>query len=421
MKRLMLLAALATPSALLGQQGREPMEITLDEAVTRALTVSPRVALAEGAVLAVEGRRAQVTWPFASNPSVEFERTRRRSPGGEVYDIGWRFSQTLEISGSSLSGRGAADTRILASRAFVDDASRLATLDTQLAYARLHLAERSAELTTSNAELAEELAGLARRQLDAGEINVLSFNTAALEAARARSLADRFEAEWLVAQGDLARLIGEERGVSITTQALPQLPRTVPTPGALLASAMLRRPDLEALTLEVDAAADQLSASRRSRLPSLELAVFDGEEEGTDDLLGLSLGVSIPVFQRNQADVGMARAEQAAARARSDATLRAIRSEVAGWTERYRGAQQAERRFAEELLLASRENVELAGRAFQEGELSVADVVVFRSTALATQLEYLDVLADAYEAWFELSAAIDVRAEDLTTLAGDQS
>ena len=76
---------------------------------------------------------------------------------------------------------------------------------------------------------------------------------------------------------------------------------------------------------------------------------------------------------------------------------------------------------AHALLLASRENVELAGRAFQEGELSVADVVVFRSTALATQLEYLDVLADAYQAWSELAAAVHVRPEDLTTLAGDES
>ena len=420
MKPLMLFVVLATPGTLLGQEGRQEIQITLDEAVVRALAASPGIALAEGAVFAAEGQRAQTTWPFASNPSVEFERTRRRSPGGEVYDVGWRFSQTLEISGSSLRGRSAADTRIQASRAYVADAGRITTIETQLTYTRLHLAERRAELVTSNAELAEELAVLARRQLDAGEINLLAFNTAALAAARARSLADRFGAERLAAQAELARLLAEG-GLSITTTALPDLPAPLPSTEIIQASAIRGRPDLEAATLEVDAAADQLAASRRSRLPSLEVAVFDGEEEGTDNLLGLSLGVSIPLFQRSQADVGVARADEAAARARSDATLRAIRSGVDGWAERYRGAREAERRFADELLLASRENVELAGRAFQEGELSIADVVVFRSTALATQLEYLDVLADAYQAWFELSAAVHVRPEDLTTLAGDES
>lgn len=423
MKPLFLLVALGAPSTLLGQQRSDPMEITLEDAVARAVASSPRVAAAEGTVYAAEGRRAQATWPFPSNPTVEFERTRRRAPAGEVYDVGWRFSQTVQLSGSSLRERGAAGSRIRASRAYVDDATRVAALETRLSYTTLHLAERRAELTASSAALAEELAELARRQLDAGQINVLSFNTAALEAARARSLADRFDAEQRVAQAELARLLGEEGRRSVATTALPVLPVTgaLPTAEGLVASAMGRRPDLQAATLEASAATDDLSASRRSRVPNLDLAVFEGQEGGTDDLLGLSLGLSIPLFQRSQAEVGAARTEETAARARSDAALRAIRSEVEGWAERYRGALRAERRFAEELLLASRENVELAGRAFEEGELSVADVVVFRSTALAAQLEYLDVLAEAYEAWFELSAAVDARPEELTTMSGGES
>ncbi|NNF25979.1 MAG: TolC family protein [Gemmatimonadetes bacterium] len=421
MKPVPLFVTLAMPSTLLGQQGSEPIQITLDDAVVRAVAASPGVSLAEGAIFAAEGRRSQTTWPFVSNPTVEFERTRRRVLSGEVYDVGWRFSQMLEVSGASLRGRGAADARIQASRAYVVDATRKVTLETQLSYTRLHLAERRAELATSHAELAVELAELAQLQLDAGEVNVLSFNTAALEAARARSLADRSNAERFAAQAEMARLLAEEGGASIMTAALPELPVTLPETEAIVDSAMRRRPDLEAVTLEREAAAGQLSASRRSRVPGLELAVFSGEEEGTDELLGLSLGVAIPLFQRSQADVGAARAEQAAAQARSDAMLRAIRSEVEGWAERYRGAQRAERRFADELLLASRENVDLAARAFEEGELSVADVVVFQSTALAAQLEYLDVLADAYGAWFELAAAVHVRPEHLATLAGDAS
>ena len=421
MKTVLLFVALATPGALLAQQAPEPLRITLDDAVARAVASSPGVSAAEGAILAADGRRAQTTWPLAGNPTIEFERTRRRALSGEVYDVGWRFTQALEISGSSRRARRAADARIQASRAYVDDATRVTTLETQLSYAWLHLAEQRAELATSNAELAEELEDLARRQLDAGEINVLSFNTAALEAARARSLADRFDAERLSAHADLARLVGEDSGLRLTTAALPELPSVIPAAETLLTAAILRRPDLQGATLEVDATTDQLSASRRGRVPNIELAVFDGQEEGTDDLLGVSLGVSIPLFQRNQADVGAARAEHAAAQAFSIATLRAIRSDVEGWSERYRGARRSARRFVDELLLASRENVSLAGLAFEEGELSVADVVVFRSTALAAQLEYLDVLADAYESWFELAAAVDVRPEELPTLTGDAS
>ena len=165
MKTVLLFVALATPGALLAQQAPEPLRITLDDAVARAVASSPGVSAAEGAILAADGRRAQTTWPLAGNPTIEFERTRRRALSGEVYDVGWRFTQALEISGSSRRARRAADARIQASRAYVDDATRVTTLETQLSYAWLHLAEQRAELATSNAELAEELEDLARRDL----------------------------------------------------------------------------------------------------------------------------------------------------------------------------------------------------------------------------------------------------------------
>lgn len=421
MKPILLLVVLMTPSLLLGQESDDLQEITLDQAVARAVEAAPVVSTAQGAVFAAQGRRAEVTWPFAGNPTVEFGRTRRRSSGGEAYDVGWRFGQEFELSGSSLRSRDAADTRIMASEAYVDDAIRRASLEARVTYLALHLAEQRAELSAANAELAVELADLARRRMDAGEINVLAYNTAALEAARGASLSDRLEAERRAAQAELARVLALTGDQPITTTELPTLPVELPALDVLMGSAVSRRPDLSAATLEVDAATEALTANRRSRFPTLEVAVFDGEEAGTDDLLGLSLGLSVPLFQRNQSDVGAARAQQAAAQAQSTATVRAIRSQVEGWVERYRGAYAAERRFADELLLASLDNVELAGRAFQEGELSVADVVVFRSTALSTQLEYLEVLADAYEAWFQLAAAVDTRPDELTDLTGAQS
>jgi len=170
---------------------------------------------------------------------------------------------------------------------------------------------------------------------------------------------------------------------------------------------------MQAAKLEVEAADRILAASRRSFVPNLELGLFRGQEAGTDDLLGISVGFSMPLFHRGQADVGAARADRAAAGALADGTARLIRAEVVAEARRYAGAYDAERRFATDLLAAGAENAELAAVAFEEGELSVADVVVFRTTALATQLEHLEVLADAYAAWFSLAAALNVEPTEL--------
>jgi len=390
--------------------------IDLEEAVVRALSVAPQVRIAEGEVFSARGVRAESLWPLADNPTVEFEHARRRSFGSAAYDYGWRLSQQLEIAGQSFLRRGAANRRVSAAEATVTDAARTSALEARLTYLTLHLAERRAALSQENAELAEQLATVARRQLDAGEINVLEFNTAALEAARARSQAHRFEGERRADAAELGRVLavaGDSVAVTVALPPLPDLPSTIDRVGDL---ALQRRPDMQAAALEVEAADRMLSASRRRIVPNLELALFSGQEAGTDDLFGFSLGFSVPLFHRGQADVGVARADRAAAAAVSDGTARLIRAEVEAEARRYAGAREAERRFVDDLLLAGAENAELASVAFEEGELSIADVVVFRSTVLATQLEYLEVLADAYSAWFALSSALDARPEELIQL-----
>jgi len=404
---------LAVPGVGTAQQGHRTFTLELEEAVARAVTVSPTVRIAEGGVQSARGFRAESRWPFPGNPTVEFERARRRGLGGEAYDYGWRFGQQLEIAGQSFLRTGAGNRRVAAAEQWVVDAERVSALGARLSYLTLHLAERRASLSTENADLAEELAVVAQRQLDAGEINVLEFNTAALEAARARSQAARFEAEREASAAELARLLALPRDSVAATTELPQLPEP---PTSLSVGAVVgldRRPDLRAATLEAEAADRMVTASQRRILPNLELSLFTGQEAGTDDLLGFSVGFSVPLFHRGQADAGAARADRAAATAVADGTARLIQAEVVAGSRRYVGAYEAERRFATDLLLAGAENAELAAVAFEEGELSIADVVVFRTTALATRLEHLEVLADAYAAWFSLAAALNAQPTEL--------
>jgi len=404
---------LAVPGVVSAQQAERAFTIELEAAVARAVRVSPSVRVAEGGIESARGFRAESRWPFSGNPTIEFERARRNGPGGQAYDYGWTFRQQIEIAGQSFLRAGAGNRRVAAAEQWVMDAARVSALDARLAYMTLHLAERRASLSNENADLAEQLVTIAQRQLDAGEVNRLEFNTAALEAARSRSQAARLEAERQAAAAYLGSLMSVTGDSVVATAELPELPELPASLNVSEALALDRRPDLQAATLEVEAADRIVSASRRSFVPNLELGLFRGQEAGTDDLLGLSVGFSMPLFHRGQADVGTARADLAAAGALADGTARLIRAEVEAEARRYAGAYRAERRFATDLLRAGAENTELAAVAFEEGELSIADVVVFRTTALATQLEHLEVLADAYTAWFSLAAALNVEPTEL--------
>ena len=89
---------LALLGALQGSAVRDTIVISLDEAARRAVSVSPLVEVALGEVRRATGLRAESGWPFATNPTVSYNRTRRRSAGLTSHDYEWSISQEVEIA-----------------------------------------------------------------------------------------------------------------------------------------------------------------------------------------------------------------------------------------------------------------------------------------------------------------------------------
>jgi outer membrane protein TolC len=145
-----------------------------------------------------------------------------------------------------------------------------------------------------------------------------------------------------------------------------------------------------------------------------------GQEAEQEDLFGFSVGLSFPLFRRNQAATGSAQAERIASEAAAEAVRRSVQSEVGATLSQYERARGAEQLFAETVLRAAAENVTLSELSFNEGKIGIADVIVLRTTAVAAQLEYLEVLTDAYEGWYRLAAAVGVPPTRLNELAGGQ-
>lgn len=407
---------LLVAAALIPAQA-DSLVVTVEDAVARAIVVSPIVAAADGAIRAPRGERAEAFWPFPDNPSIEYGRVRRRASGSTVYDRQWTVTQKVEIGGQWIFRASAAGRRLRAQEELAVDARRRVGLEARLAYLALAIAERRSALTDSNAVFAERLSEFARLQLDAGEINRLEYNVAVLEAARARSEAERTRAEHSAAASDLGRLLAVEPGTIPRTASLPQAPDLGALDEAtLLALARDRRADLASARSAEEAADRTLTAARLSFIPNLTISAFSGRDEGTDNLLGFGIGFTVPLFHRGQTARGVAEADRSLARAAFTATERRIRAEVIAVRQRFLRARASERRFATDVLRAATENVTLTQTALAEGEVSVTEVVVLRSAAVAAQLEYLNVLTDAAASWFELAATLNATPAELAEL-----
>lgn len=405
----LLLAALMLP--------QDTLVMTLDQAVTHGIDVSPVVAAAAGAVAAPRGARAEAFGPFDGNPVLEWRRLRRTAAAGTTFDRELSVRQGIQLGGQNFLRSAAAGRRVDAAQAGVLDAERAVARDIRIAYAALVIASQRAAMVDTAAGVAERLARFAATRLEAGEINRLEHNAALLEAARQQSAAQRAWAARAERLGDLARLLGFGE-LPIDVSALPPLPDDPLLADDLLVRVALeRRPDRRAAHLRARAAAqEQTAAGRDGWVPSLQLGGVVGREAGREDLMGFSVGLAIPLFRREQGARGLAVAERAVADAAVVAVEREIRADVAAAAARFRRARDAARRFAQDVLGAASENVLLSERAFDEGKISIADVVLLRSSAVAAQLEYLDVLGEAYAGWFELAAALATDPQDITSL-----
>lgn len=404
--------------AVLALAAQDTVFVTLPQTVIRVAAVSPSVAIATGAIHAPRGARAESILPFPSPATVQFSRLRRTGPGVEGFDRSWSIRQEIDITGQSFLSASAAGKRAAAAEIRVDDAHRLAELEGRLAYVRLAVAEQRVAVLDSAARTSERLADIARRQLEAGAINRLEANAALLDAGRQRSITDRALADQAAAAADLGRLLALPEDSIPHTTGLTALPDgALPGLSELLVVAISRRPDLAAAVQELAGARTGLRASRLGQLPRLEVGV-DWGSELAETLRGFTVGMRVPLFQRNQAARGLAQAERARSAAEADATRRRIQAEVTEARERWLRARAAERRLADDVLRAAEENVALSQRAVEEGRAGIPDVLVFRSVAVAAKVEYLDVLRDAHAAWFSLASALGVSVAELERFGG---
>ena len=177
----------------------------------------------------------------------------------------------------------------------------------------------------------------------------------------------------------------------------------------LVERALARRADYRALAASESRWATERRAAERLRIPvaaltgGLKRAGFATARES-----GYSIGatVSVPLFDRGQAQV--ARAD--AARARTGAERRTLRTHIErevrvahGAASRYRDLAE---RYRVESVEPAAELVSIAEAAYEEGEFGILELLDAHRVALDARLRHLELTAEARRAAIELDRAV---------------
>lgn len=306
--------------------------------------------------------------------------------------------------------------REVAERGLAAAESRLAAAglglrrELRAAYARWSVAWQRRELLAAHLGRVADLAERSRARAQAGEIPGLAARRFTLEEAQARADLGRAEATLAAARAEV--VAWHPALPAVARPAAPLLP-----PAPVAGPDLARRPDLLALEQEVERAAALLRLSRRvAEAPRLGLGwkrIEDGRVASSGPVV--SVGWTLPLFDRQQADQREAEVRLTTARAELELGRSRAEAGLAGTLAAYERLR-AEAELAAQAASSIAEIVEGAATAYQLGESSLTDVLDTLRAALAARITVLEARDAALAVHRDLEAAF---GQPLTPHSGD--
>lgn len=373
------------------------------QAVARMRAEHPRVAALRFAVREREAEARGRTLP--ANPAVAYT---REEAGAGVDDF-LLVSQELPLRGRRRLLGAAAGHAAAAAAADVEARLLAFEAELRLVFTDLLLAQERARTLEAGVGRLDGLIGVLRTREEQGE----------------GSRFDRLRAEREVAEVDadlalagIARRRAQARLAAFFAEGtdpdglaaagrldgypVPEVPARAAGPLSE------RRPAYRALGLQGERWGAEERAAQRLRLPSAQVTgglKRSGAPGAADTGFVVGASVSVPLFDRGQAQAARA----AAARARLEAERRAlaarIAAEVHAASSAAAGARALADRYRDDAVSRAEELVAIADAAYEEGEFGILELLDAHRVRLRANLRALDLSASARRAAIELDRA----------------
>ena len=375
------------------RSGPLPSDLTLVQLLEEAAARSPAVIAAERDVAAAEARARQAG--YRNNPELSVEVENFAGTGAlkglRSTEVTAALNQRLDLGGRRVA-------RVAVARA------DLAVQQLRLAIARAELAQSVRQQfaqavatrerlvqAQDNVEWAQELARVAGVLVDAGRDPPLRAVRARSALAQAQAAQAAAEAEESAARSSLAALLGVSTPVaSVKGSSIDLTSRTI-APETSLAVRLA-----EAESAAAEASLRQQLAERRID-PAIGAGIRHVRETGD---FGFVAGFSMPlqVFDRNQGNIGAARAAVASAQARRAGALATTTAAARNAIGNVEAARRRVKALEGSAIPEAREGLRLAQRSYEEGRASLLELLDARNA-------YTEAQAQLTDAWLALAVA----------------
>lgn len=380
--------------------------LTLADLEQMAIAANPSVARVAALVEAARGHWIQQGLP--PNPSVGYEGQQIGSAGRAEQD-GVFIEQEIVRGGKlGLNRQVAAQEWAQREQQLAAQQQRVVT-DVRIAYYQVLVAERQQKLTGELLGIAKEAAKVADDLLRGKEVGRADVVQAQLEVGNAEILAQNALNRYTAAWRSLATVIGNP-------QLLPQpLDGNIEDSRQELSWEQSRErlltssPEIAAATAEIERARWALQRAMVEKTPNVTVAGLVNWRDngiGGDSDGSLTVGIPLPLWNRNQGGVVQAQGQVAAAERALDQLELSLENRLAPVFERYSNALGQVNKYRSQLLPAAQQSLDLARRLYEAGETPYLNLLTAQRSFSQTNVNYLESLRELRAAEAEIEGLL---------------
>jgi cobalt-zinc-cadmium efflux system outer membrane protein len=391
------LAANETPATKLVEN------LTLERAWEMADSLQPEIAEAKAMVEAAEGRAKQAG--LFPNPEAiaGAQQLALRSSAPDEKEFVAGIGQTIPLGGRLAKARQAEllDREVRARGLEVK--RRGIRKRVHSAFATALYQEKAWQAQQQILQNAGRAVAAATARLQAGDAVREELARVEMEAARAKVELRRAESLRQQSLVALASAIGDAT-LSVKTLA-GSLDATfeIPTLENLVGN-LAAQPEIAMADADIRARTARVDLAKAERIPDVKVELlYHRLEASRENTLDVGFSIPLPIFDRNQGRLREARAEVAAAEARSRMTQNELAARLRESYLQLTSALASSRMLKTDVLTKADTVLKTAEARYAAGDASLTEILPVRRDWAAVQLTYLESLRDVMQAWAELS------------------
>jgi len=335
--------------------------------------------------------------------------------GQPVQSIG--VSQLIDVWQKRSARVRAADASLARRRFLTEDALREIAYGVRTAFAAVARKQEELDLAIEISERYGETVRLSRSRFAAGDISEADLRKIELEGLKYQNQIVDARLELDLSRAALAALLALPSARDLPARVTIEGGRPTFDFARLAAVAREQRPDLKAVRAGRSAAAAELTAAEREIMPDLTVGAaythsaftVSGDNPNT---LALSIGLPLPLFDRNQANIGRARLDQRRVDNEEGRLLLAIAQELDEAALRVDRSRKLLAVFegtpaeGNGLLARAETALRVSERSYKAGAISLLELLDAQRTYLQARGDYLRAANDFRQAAIDVTHAV---------------